>query len=297
MANTRLTQGLVQVWIQVDGKPVELYDVTHDQVKRETTCWIASEVGKKFAVWCMLTRKAHHDRLFSIHLDGYPAGERSCRKGLVNVPVERSYLRVSKSTVRPYSFGSLILTDGESGEGQSRDIGNIKVVASECTMRDHPLCPQPERYSKLPPIGVVNERSKKALQHQVEYGAAEQLPRSKSIYYNKLKNDELEIFIFRYRSLAMLQANGIAPLEPMPLTSQQVLPPPQPSSSTCKRKVSTIKQEEEINGEIAGREKELVLELEKIRAQKRARRDSAGRQTVKQEPPRFFVPGEVIDLT
>ncbi|KAJ3508264.1 hypothetical protein NLJ89_g5855 [Agrocybe chaxingu] len=94
----------------------------------------------------------------------------------------------------------------------------------------------------------------------------------------------------------MLQANGIVRLDPIAPTSQDVLPP-QPSSSTRKRKVSTVKQEEEIEDEIEERERQLVLELEKLRAQKRARRDGAMGQQVKQEHACFFVRGEVIDLT
>ncbi|KAF7424056.1 hypothetical protein PC9H_009357 [Pleurotus ostreatus] len=103
--------------------------------------------------------------------------------------------------------------------------------------------------------------------------------------------DHLATFSFKYRPLALLQANGIAP------------PPPPASASP---------DPEEIDGAVSAEEKELkhqmeimqqrLAELEKSRGAKRVKEEpdtaaQRARKRVKRGPKSAFVPGEVIDLT
>ncbi|KDR76118.1 hypothetical protein GALMADRAFT_139861 [Galerina marginata CBS 339.88] len=319
MASTRLSMGCHDVWISVGGKEVEHFGMEIKESTKEISCWIPSEAGQKFCAGIQRTT-AEFASAVDLHLDGHCCYSGTIPLTSLNRPYSISYAIVSPTESRNFKFGSLETTDDDTyleSPDSVRSIGEIKLVLHKATYLNGNA---KEDFFSPPETKKVHERSMKALSHQINYGEIKRLDKVPHIGLVK-RREVLGTFIFRYRPLAMLQANGIAPRDPSssPMPQQDC---PRPSTAvplpSRKRKASEVKQESEDEdepGDMEARENALLdrlfafqteidkirvekAELDRLRSEKRARREEgSSSRKVKEEPNTYFTPGEVIDLT
>ncbi|KXN85527.1 hypothetical protein AN958_11230 [Leucoagaricus sp. SymC.cos] len=163
----------------------------------------------------------------------------------------------------------------------------------------------------------VHERAKKGIAQHISLGNASEMKRD---FLKTNPREHIATFIFRYRPLAYLQAQGIAPLDPTLHNhqSKQDKTSSNPSLETgdgqakVKRGVpEEVKRESpELSDEDGGDDEQLrVLQakLEEVKSQmdelakSRKRKKREGTRSIskkiKTEEIKGFIPGEVIDLT
>ncbi|KDR76112.1 hypothetical protein GALMADRAFT_156246 [Galerina marginata CBS 339.88] len=293
--------------ILVNGEKTPHYGVECNEAKRRVTCWIESKAGKPFA-YQYKRIKTDYDCRAKEFLDGKCVAATVIRKERgPNYFINRPSVRISATEVRNLAFGSLELTDDDAyleNSVEQQNLGEIKLVFEQIRnirvsqrARVETLFSQPVETQK------IHERSKKALSHQVRYG---ETVKSDVRAQEVLRSDscgKLATFIFKYRPLAMLQANGIAPLDPIVPAPHEASPPYTPPPLPKKRKLSDVKPDIDIDddegqGDIEATERALLAQLEKVRQQKLTRNsNTSASKRVKQEPRAYFAPGEIIDLT
>ncbi|KDR76119.1 hypothetical protein GALMADRAFT_139862 [Galerina marginata CBS 339.88] len=318
MPSTRLSIGCHDVWIVVEGKEVEHFGMEIKELTKEISCWIPSEAGQEFSIGFQKTT-AEFASAVDFYLDGHCCRRLTVPLANLNRPHFVSYTLISQTESRDFRFGLLEITDDDTYLGSPdsvRSIGEIKVTLHKATNLSQG---DAHNFVSPPETKKVHERSKKALSHQISYGEIKRL-NDTPIFSSSVRHEALGTFIFRYRPLAMLQANGIAPRSPSPSPMQQpeCPRPSTPVPPSRKRKASEVKQESEDEDEsidVEAKEKAILdrlsafqaeidklrvekADLDRIRSEKRARREEgSSRRKVKEEPITYFTPGEVIDLT
>ncbi|KAJ3843923.1 hypothetical protein F5878DRAFT_603367 [Lentinula raphanica] len=279
-------------WIEVEGSELPLFDVKVNG--REVSCWIPSEAGKNFIVKCA-TGKRGSSICGDVYMDGklfmgiaMPAG----------VPQTFTFSGVltSATTQQPFVFTNLVLTDDDHYLNEaSAGLGDIKLVLSHVTLGGWS---SQATYAKCNTISKIHEKSKKATGHKVDLGDEQSIPHTSKL--NATRHDVIVNFVFKYRPLDMLRANGIAP--PAPCTSTST----KRSKSAVKTEVLdlTIDAASE-DDEDTRRMRSLEEELEQIRRRKRRKTQHIKTEpTVKPEPGTSssrdrnrHTSDDVIDLT
>ncbi|KAG6839998.1 hypothetical protein C0991_009711, partial [Blastosporella zonata] len=124
----------------------------------------------------------------------------------------------SQSTKRLFMFSELELTDDDQFlHTATADLGDIKLLINRCKRTaiykgsGQPSQSQKATYDYSEPE-KVHERSKKAMGHRFKLGPEIPHTVGKSSHKTKVL-EKIATFIFKYRPLAQLQANGIIPLE------------------------------------------------------------------------------------
>ncbi|KAF8181553.1 hypothetical protein BJ912DRAFT_979859, partial [Pholiota molesta] len=242
-----------EAWVVVDQKPLPHFGVECKESTREVSAWIPSEVGQIHVCY----RKAEGDkRAFTATL--YLTGTNFSRRH----------------------------DDAYVDHPSSAGIGEIKLVfrTVEVTHK-HPPTPQfiPAELLETPKI---HERSKKGLVHQIQFSESKTRPYFIRGSSSTKTVGSRRIFIFKYRSLDLLQANGIAPC------------PTPPAETIEDVGRSTEKQSGDDDEDEIMKARALLAELEERRNQKRARKEMGDPQIrVKNESTSQFALGDVIDLT
>ncbi|KAJ7933800.1 hypothetical protein B0H13DRAFT_1592038 [Mycena leptocephala] len=95
-------------WVSIEGKVTEEYGVEISEDQKSVTCWIPSELGKKFSVqW--KNESYYHDTRGRVKMDGNYCGGKViyARK----IPKSTFLAGVSDgATLKPFIFSSLELT-------------------------------------------------------------------------------------------------------------------------------------------------------------------------------------------
>ncbi|KAJ3843921.1 hypothetical protein F5878DRAFT_706499 [Lentinula raphanica] len=245
-------------WIEVDGSELPLFDASVNG--REVSCWIPSEVGKAFVVK-FATGRRRHSMSGKVYMDG------KLFRGIgifVGAPetFTLSGSLTSSTTEQPFVFSNIELTDDDQYLNQAlAGLGDIKLVISHATLLGRS---SQQTFSKRETTGKVHEKSKKVTGHKVGLGAERRVPYTPKMHATI--HDVIVNFVFRYRPLDLLRANGIAPPAP--------------------RRESAVKQEVlDLTGdseeEDTRRMKSLEEELEQLR---RKRRKTQHDMHVKAEP-------------
>ncbi|KDQ24311.1 hypothetical protein PLEOSDRAFT_1085546 [Pleurotus ostreatus PC15] len=242
----------LSAWVEIEGIAAQEYNIKVKEDPKRVTCWIASEEGKAFGVHIKDT-SCRIATCWTLSVDGVEVHS----PVLVPRPKGESHLNVGEIT--------------------------LDIWTAQDSERTGPAsCVQL-------PNDPVHEKSKKSGMHCIGLGAVEHEESATAELWDCI--DHLATFSFKYRPLALLQANGIAP------------PPPPASASP---------DPEEIDRAVSAEEKELkhqmeimqqrLAELEKSRGAKRVKEEpdtaaQRARKRVKRGPKSAFVSGEVIDLT
>ncbi|KAF8150153.1 hypothetical protein B0H34DRAFT_732773 [Crassisporium funariophilum] len=300
MTDCRLNFENLEGWVQVDGQDTKLYGVVSDNSKKEVSCWIASAADKSFSVAVQKLDSAYDCGCY-VYLDGSRASNILLPKEFMNIPQICREVYISDTTARPYKFFPVALTDDDrflEGSASTRDVGEIKLAIYRLSRPVPKVHGAPQAFYCPPEERRVHERSKKAIAHQVHYG--EEVTRQQPPISLARPIERLVTFIFKYRNLEMLQANDIAPRDPLPPRIHSDASSLETTNG--KRKISEVKVESETEKEGDYSEDEdiarLRAEVERLQEAKRAKREAQRpKKKLKQEVQLFSVPGEVIDLT
>ncbi|KAF8150147.1 hypothetical protein B0H34DRAFT_732740 [Crassisporium funariophilum] len=295
-----------EAWVKVDDKDTQAYCIETDKAKKEVTCWIASEAGKTFSILC---QKSHTECNCSgsTTLDGFDTGSFLLRKAQDNHPTEICGLVTSKTTMRPFRFSPISLTDDDaflSSSSSTSNIGEIKLTFRRARMKGGDIEFDRVFVPSIPEQQKVHERSKKAITHQVSFG--EDVICDHPAPVNAVRKERLVTFIFRYRPLDMLQAIGIAPRRP-PAPSPTSEIPTETShagSSKSKRKAAEVQSESEAETDEDGSDVDELNALraaealvKKIKNARLAKKEARQKKKVKTETLNFLIPGEVVGFT
>ncbi|KAJ6561712.1 hypothetical protein B0H19DRAFT_1142389 [Mycena capillaripes] len=208
--------GQFSAWITVDDGPLSEYALEHSADGMEATCWIASENEKNFCVVANDT-DASPQRTVSARMavDGIKCGGQhlKVKTGSHIGTTKRDSVSTSVNTCRPLTFGKQVLTDDDAylNTAISPELGTIKVTLDLVKPR-HRTAKRRNWTNRQEPLSILHEQSKKAMGHSVQFGPefyannSYQLNRSKTI-------KTLATFIFKYRPIELLRAQGIAPPE------------------------------------------------------------------------------------
>ncbi|KAL1674897.1 hypothetical protein EV122DRAFT_219761, partial [Schizophyllum commune] len=302
-----------QVCVDVDGhlEPLEEYGVEHCDTEGGKTCsaWIPSKVGQVVCRDPGKLERAECCLSTSLYIDGIC---RSRKKAFFSAALDDHWhrdVRVSSTERRAMQFGALELTDDDEVlQADTQKYGEITLEVWRARLLDdtRPRAKRTLNQGFAP--ARVNEKTKKGLAHVVVLGEARKIPSGGGIASELLNVSPNATFIFRYRSIDILRAKGIAPNRPSqcvdtkPATSRIV-----DMSSTArsrKRKASEeLRLERPLKREIVDieeieRDRDAVRQAEEALRQARLRLyRQEGNKRVKLEDVSVFIPGEVIDLT
>jgi len=184
-------------------------------------------------------------------------------------------------------FSRLELTDDDTylNTPISPELGDIRLKITEVRLMERSRNAKTRRLAET---DKIHERAKKGSGHRVKFG--DEIARREVMYRKYIKIRTLGTFIFKYRPLAVLQANGIAPKEHTRNTAvvlDEVLDLTLDDDSTGDRKpdtVDTIRRLEE--------------ELRILKGSEGAAQTTKKVKTeVKTKPRNLLQSGEIIDLT
>ncbi|KDQ20513.1 hypothetical protein BOTBODRAFT_26528 [Botryobasidium botryosum FD-172 SS1] len=182
---------------------------------RTISCWIPSAEGQNFEVKCCHTRDGW-ETMWRLYFDGSMDKAVACHslRDTPGATKTSSGLWVSPTEIKPYIFSKLVTTEDDSISALTpSDLGTIRVsfwrVEYGKTLGGFQTFTPPTN-------GPIHEKSKKAGSHVVASGSAQvaATPQSGTLLsYEWIdpRNKPYGTFIFRYRPLDLLRANGIAP--------------------------------------------------------------------------------------
>ncbi|KAJ7354654.1 hypothetical protein DFH08DRAFT_49488 [Mycena albidolilacea] len=269
-------------WLCIEGKEAPEYDVEVSEDERTVTCWIASELGKKFSVhWT--NSSFYQCTTGRVKMDGTDCGGKTISGRILPQTVCKDGL-TDGATLKPFMFSSLSLTDDDAYLGGAflPDLGVIKLVITPTQVSSNQTR-HSGRGSDLSTL-KVHERSKKAVTQQITLAQAKMLATPITFVTTTPTGPAVVTFLFKYRPIDILRANGIAP----PCAPVQSSPPP--AKRVAKENKPLVNQETKparVKRELATDSESDVIDLTQGSPGPRRKR-------VKLEG---FVQGEIIDLT
>lgn len=286
-----LNIGTVSAWITVDDVEVPQYDIQYSPDGQQVTCWIASEIDKKFSI-CWNEPQRLVSMLGRVRVDGTRCGGQFLRQGSERACIRFHAVDTSPTTERPLIFSRLELTDDDVylNTPVSPELGDIKLEITEVrlALQSRKVNRKGSKTISLAEPDKIHERAKKGSGHRVKFGEEVVHPEIK--YRKSIDIRTLGVFVFKYRPLDILQANGIAPIEPkynVAGVSAEILDLTREDDSDVDRKPDTgekIRRLEEELRVLKGSERS-VAKTKRIKTE------------VKTEPRNIFQSSEVIDLT
>ncbi|KAJ6498899.1 hypothetical protein C8R45DRAFT_1093188 [Mycena sanguinolenta] len=198
-------------WVCIDGIVVPEYGIEVSDDQKSVTCWIPSQLGKKFSVhWKNMSYDC--DTRGRVYVDGNDSGALVIRAR--NLPASAAKLGVTDAIsvmMKPFVFSSSELTDDDAflGGPSCHELGLIELQIHAIKDAQQTLTPSIEFCTSLAKI-KVHERSKKAITQQISLAEPELLKKPQKILNYRL-GAELVRFSFRYRPADVLRANGIIP--------------------------------------------------------------------------------------
>ncbi|KAF9479640.1 hypothetical protein BDN70DRAFT_983326 [Pholiota conissans] len=302
-----------EAYISVDSNPLPIIRPVYSE--QGAIAWVASEAGKAFSICYCKTLRDAKDYEATVYLDGRQIY--SCvhtrRDGNISNVFEISDVRVSPTERKGFIFSKSVLTDDDAhlNNPALSDVGEIKVVLQRFKVTKQERVMKEDKDSKsdgndfqIHEALKIHEKSKKGLDHQIEYSESITRPKGRrSRYSYHVFFDDLEDPVLSLPK-AVLQAERIV-LGPKALDSSsgpdEKPTLPRDGENEEVKPIVSLSDNENLDGvldEMLERERALMAELENIRGQKRAREDTIeASKRVKLEPISHFVPGEVIDLT
>ncbi|GEM06187.1 hypothetical protein Rt10032_c01g0204 [Rhodotorula toruloides] len=279
----------LQVWsasVLIDDKPVEVYKVEHKDKK--STCYIEAVEGKEFKVQLTKGSSSATDYAAYLQLDGSDAKAFSIERS-ESRPAMFNGKRVSPTSIRPYKFAKIALTDDSDiatkDESVIKNLGTISIEIYRTAIRGSSV--RRTDYKVDAKQHIVDERSKKAtMSHSTSYGEAKYHPASrKRVNFKWIdpRRSPYHTLSFKYRSPVVRATPPPNPLEPASS--------PATGPSLKKRKTDVITISDDEDGDAAHSHK-VAKQKGGVKAEKKAK--------IKDEPLRMKVKKEggqtVIDL-
>ncbi|KAJ3997062.1 hypothetical protein F5050DRAFT_1807176 [Lentinula boryana] len=268
-------------WVVIDGQTADVFNVEHNDVRgtMHVTCWLPSEAGKNFEVH--FRDLSGSPSCAQVYIDGNRCAGRVLKGSKKSIHAVTG-LRISPSVIRPFVFSKLDFTEDEDTLdtlASLSKVGQVEVNFYFVTVlgKDKP------RFYEAHPEHKVNEKAKKGIDHQTRFGEAKNITKQVNYVKTKRMGKDVVKFVFRYRPLEVLRAQGIAP---------------QPSASSSQ---STKKRQADNQEDVKPRNLGIIVILDSEdeeqahQPKKRIKKDI--KHEVKREPTSLLVSGEVIDLT
>ncbi|KAI0325493.1 hypothetical protein GY45DRAFT_1330167 [Cubamyces sp. BRFM 1775] len=281
--------------------------------ERTVSCWIASEAGKTFTIH-FGDESAKTVMSVAVRMDGRSVES----KAHVSRPTSTlTGVLVSTNRIRPFLFSPLVLTDDDTLDGAvNEELGTIRILMFRVQAFVYNKDLSTDR--RVVDIGTIHEKSKKAGAHAVTFGDALTLEPRYRVEEIGREAEPFATFVFRYRPIELLRANGIVPPVKAPAPAATLtrtkrrLPETRdekagasPTTRKRHRVDSAVKSEhtpEDAEGEDA--KNLIILEEQLAMMQKRvkeAREAQRSRAIIKREVSPIRLPssldGKVIDLT
>ncbi|GAA5826951.1 hypothetical protein JCM11251_002177 [Rhodosporidiobolus azoricus] len=273
-------QGWFSASVEVDDQPVPVYKVEHPS-DMKTTCYVEAQEGKEFKV--VFTNSSYHNSSIAafLKLDGTESGGYTIETVGKRAVYESK--RISVTTVRPFMFAKLNLTDdadlATADEHAVKNLGTIQIEL----YRVHVVGTEyKQEIFKEAKQHTFDERSKKAtLSHQAGYGAAKSNvdsgKRVRCDYVDRY-GSPFKVLEFKYRSRALLELDDI--IEPEPAAAE-ASPPPAPVASSSS---SSGKKRQAISLSPDANDHDLRAKVAKLEAENAALKKVKAEPGVKREP-------------
>ncbi|KAF7967964.1 hypothetical protein HWV62_18002 [Athelia sp. TMB] len=267
--------------VTIDGHELEQYQVVISNDGTKATCWIASEAGKQFTVkWKDSSLQRLEKTSGCVTLDGASCGSKCIRPGKAGRrdSAERIHFSTGPTSTRPYMFSHLSLTDQWELSTDDDALLDTEVSSKLGTIKlDIRRVEDGGHYGKFtrgpPEEQIVHEKLKKLATHCVRFGDEVKRAPKRSVKVKYIDKIPMFTFLFQYKPLDVLIAEGIAerPAE-----------------------VSTVKKRKHVKLEPV--HQPTVIEID---SQDEGTANMTSRKRVKKERKQgsLMAPGEVIDLT
>ncbi|KAJ7212932.1 hypothetical protein GGX14DRAFT_445696, partial [Mycena pura] len=196
-----------EAWITIDDHEAQPFQPETVDEPSGQTCWIASELDKGFSIHCKNT-DVSCQAVSRIGLDGI-----ECPGEILlgpNREAKVSGRRTTATAVHPFIFSRVNMTDDDAflDSTAHTDVGHIRVEIWTINVTGNKLYPE----DVAPPMeSKVHERSKKGVAHQIKFGEPVVGNSRSAATYDYLETFPLVTFVFKYRSIDILRANGLAP--------------------------------------------------------------------------------------
>ncbi|KAJ6508066.1 hypothetical protein DFH09DRAFT_1436854 [Mycena vulgaris] len=309
-------------WIVIGGQEAPEYQIVETSKnnsgprrRRRMTCWIASDVGKRFTVhWT--NKLYYHGTMGSVVVDGRGTSGSGVGVWGQAIPTLLSTLPKTEINVgvsngkdfKPFVFSALELSEDDETVGRyaHRKLGTIEL--SIYPARVEAGQPPSIEGVSIPDI-KMHESAKKAVDQIVNLGETEPMVKPEDFYDCEIIGQPLIVFLLQVPAFgSVLQANGIAPLPPRPKQESSVEPEPEPERAPTPNEAlaeeARIPREKMAKANEETRtmvEKLAAVEAKMAKNVKRELEDRAHtvidltrRKRMKLEPT---LPREVIDLT
>ncbi|KAF8199955.1 hypothetical protein K438DRAFT_674169 [Mycena galopus ATCC 62051] len=192
-------------WIAIEDMKAPEFDVR--LANNAVTCWIPSEVGKKFSIhWSNLSVSGTTGG--RVLVDGNNCDGQILSQERRPTSTFMHGINETPMSVRPFVFRSLEVTEDDTLPDPDQGLGTIVLEIWKVEKNDSagpstwagPAAPIPKK---------IQERSKKAVTQQIGFG--ESVDRKPVKFVSCRWTERIAIFSFKYRPLDLLRANGIAP--------------------------------------------------------------------------------------
>ncbi|KAF7357829.1 hypothetical protein MVEN_00829000 [Mycena venus] len=289
-------------WITIDGKEAVEYNVETLEDEKTVTCWIASELGKKFSIdW--KNSYFPQDVAGYVKVDGTTCGSKvSLYSNHFKEDIISQTGVSDGTTLRPFVFSALELTDDDdvlsgSASLSLQDLGLIQltIIPVHATDTNEPLFISSLSNHK------VHERSKKAITQQITLAEPEILDRPPRVLNVRRTGPDVVKFCFKYRPIDVLRANGIAPQLKRKASADPA--PPRTQTPDDSEGLAELEEAKVLRKKLRALEAKIDKRDKKPRIKPEngavidLTQDNSRSKRVKLEGKRPFITGEVIDLT
>ncbi|KAJ7354659.1 hypothetical protein DFH08DRAFT_691732 [Mycena albidolilacea] len=193
-------------WVTIEDTKTPEFDVRRSD--STVTCWIPSEVGKKFSInWSNLSVPGITGG--RVLVDGNNCDGQILARKQRPTSTFMNGINETTTSVRPFVFRSLDMTEDDADPDSipDQDLGSI--VLEIWKVEKNGAGPSTWANMPAPAPKKIQERSKKAVTQQIGFCDSVDRPPVKVIPC-KWK-ERIATFSFKYRPLELLRANGIAP--------------------------------------------------------------------------------------
>ncbi|TFK27433.1 hypothetical protein FA15DRAFT_666307 [Coprinopsis marcescibilis] len=296
------------VGLEIEGKRLDEFGTELDLAQKKKSCWVACEAGKDFKIVINpKTASRTTNYLFGVTMDGALVQVRGRRydstdsRARIELFEEIATINAQTDEIRSFRFSTVSLTDDDAYLGAAPD--NIGVISVQVHTVEH--------YTRIPNTGDgqresdtnirLHERSKKGISHCV--GSGEGVKQSKSKFLaSPINCSHLATFTFKYRSMDILIANGVAPSRAAQRRSAAAGPSRQTNSANRqhrKKKSPTTGEVIEIldSDDDAGPSSPGTTKRSRAGHLHRSQEPKRVKREPKADPGSLFKLGEVIDLT
>ncbi|KAF8199956.1 hypothetical protein K438DRAFT_1822913 [Mycena galopus ATCC 62051] len=214
-------------WISIEGVEAPEYNVEVAENQLEVTCWIPSEVNKKFTVhWTNNSVPGLTGG--GVQVDGHRCGFEAIASETRPLTLFMDGIAETSTKTRPFVFAPLELTDDDTYL-ESVTHPNLGLIKLEIWRVDIGGGIAPSTIA-APSAQKVHERSKKGMNQQIQFGDAIEHAQVQSAQIRRVGHAPLVSFSFKYRQLDLLRANGIAP-QPERTQKRKASGTPEPEST------------------------------------------------------------------